>query len=102
MTTDDTARRLALELSGATEQDHHGFPSFRVKGRIFATLPQPDRLRTMLDEPAIRTAVAEHPESCAEFYWGKRLACVEIDLTRADEDLVQELLVGAWDHHSHR
>lgn len=40
------------------EQDHHGFPSFRVNGRIFATLPRPDRLRAMLDEPGIRTAAA--------------------------------------------
>jgi hypothetical protein len=30
-------RELALALPEATEQDHHGRPSFRV-GRIFATL----------------------------------------------------------------
>jgi hypothetical protein len=27
------------------EQDHHGFPSFRVQNRIFATLPNPHLLR---------------------------------------------------------
>ena len=48
MVTATLARQLALALPEAVEQDHHGFPSFRVAGRIFATLPSPDRLRAML------------------------------------------------------
>ena len=36
--TADEARALALSLPEAVEQDHHGRPSFRVGGRIFATL----------------------------------------------------------------
>jgi len=52
MVTDTVARQLALALPGAVEQDHHGFPSLRVAGRIFATLPSPDRLRAMLDDTA--------------------------------------------------
>jgi hypothetical protein len=34
----DQARRFALSLPEAVEQDHHGRPSFRVAGKIFATL----------------------------------------------------------------
>jgi hypothetical protein len=102
MVTDTVARQLALALPDAVEQDHHGFPSFRVAGRIFATLPSPDRLRAMIDEHGIRSAVANWPESCREFYWGKRLACVEIDLPNADEPLVRELLAEAWDHKNPR
>lgn len=98
MVTDSAARRLALALPDAIEQDHHGFPSFRVAGRIFATLPRPDRLRAMLDEGGIRSAAATWPHSCREFYWGKRLSCVEIDLASADEPLVGELLTEAWEH----
>jgi hypothetical protein len=98
MITDTVARRLALALPDAVEQDHHGFPSFRVGGRIFATLPDPQRLRAMLDEDGIRSAAANRPESCREFFWGKRLACVEIDLASADEPLVQDLLAQAWEH----
>lgn len=102
MVTEDVARRLALALPGAIEQDHHGFPSFRVEGRIFATLPEPGRLRAMLDEPGICTAVAEHPETCSKLYWGKRLACVEIDLARAEAALVRDLLTDAWERHALR
>ncbi|HEV3460901.1 MAG TPA: MmcQ/YjbR family DNA-binding protein [Candidatus Dormibacteraeota bacterium] len=38
MTTVRQLRRIALWLPEATEQDHHGRPSFRVRGKIFATL----------------------------------------------------------------
>lgn len=98
MVTVAVARRLALALPGAVEQDHHGFPSFRIVGRIFATLPGPDRLRVMLDEHGIRSAAATWPGTCREYYWGKRLACLEIDLTNADEELVNSLLGEAWEH----
>jgi hypothetical protein len=37
MTADD-ARRLALALPETVEQGHHGRPSFRVAGKIFATI----------------------------------------------------------------
>jgi hypothetical protein len=53
-------------------------------------------MRAMLDEPGIRTAAVEHPEACTEFFWGKRLACVEIDLARAGTDLLRRLLTEAW------
>ena len=46
----DDARRLALALPEATEQDHHGRPSFRVAGRIFSTLWDEAHLNVMLDE----------------------------------------------------
>lgn len=98
MVSEHLVRRLALRLSEAVEQDHHGFPSFRVGGRIFATVPAPDRLRVVLDEPGIRTAVESNPDVCAAFYWGRRLACVEVDLARADTELVRDLLADAWEH----
>ena len=40
--TPNDARRLALALPEAVEQDHHGRPAFRVGGKIFATLQVPD------------------------------------------------------------
>jgi hypothetical protein len=38
MVTIETARQMALLLSGTIEQDHFGMPSFRVNNRIFSTL----------------------------------------------------------------
>jgi hypothetical protein len=91
------ARRLALALPEATEQDHHGRPSFRVAARIFATLWDGEHMNVMVDEPGILTAVQAHPDVCAEVWWGKRLAAVRVNLPGADADLLSDLLRDAWE-----
>jgi len=91
------ARRLALALPEAVEQDHHGRPSFRVDGKIFATQWDERHMNVMLDEGGILTAVHDEPETCAEVLWGKRLAAVRVDLRRADEALLADLLADAWE-----
>jgi len=95
--TPDEARRIALTLPETVEQDHHGRPSFRVAGRIFATLWDPEHMNVMLDEPGIRTAVQAHPDVCAEVMWGKRLAAVRVTLPAVDPELLGELLTDAWE-----
>ena len=93
----DDARRLALALPEASEHDHHGRPSFRVGGRIFATLWDEDHMNVMLDEAGILTTVQAHPDICTEVWWGKRLAAVRVDLRAAAGDLLAELLEDAWE-----
>jgi hypothetical protein len=95
--TADEARRLALALPETVEQDHHGRPSFRTAGRIFATLWDEDHMNVMLDEPGILTAVQAQPDLCAEVMWGKRLAAVRVTLSAADPDLLADLLADAWE-----
>jgi hypothetical protein len=95
--TPDAARRLALGLPEAVEQDHHGRPSFRIRGRIFATLWDEHTMNVMVDEPGIRTAVANNPDWCTGRYWGKRLAAVAVDLERAPADRLADLLTDAWE-----
>jgi hypothetical protein len=90
------ARRLARSLPETTEEDHHGRPSFRVGGKIFATLWDEQHMNVMLDEPGIMTAVEDHAW-CAERWWGKRLAAVEVDLEQADAVTLAELLADAWE-----
>lgn len=98
MVTTGEARELALALPEATEQDHHGRPSFRVAGKIFATLWDDEQMNVMVDEPGIRTAVEAHPSRCSEVWWGKRLAAVRVSLLDADRELLSELLADAWEH----
>ena len=98
----EDARRLALELPEATEQDHHGRPSFRVTGKIFATLWDEEHMNVMLDQPGILTAVQARPDCCAERWWGKRLAAVQVDLDRADPSLLEEMLRDAWERKAPR
>lgn len=98
----DEARQLALALPEAVEQDHHGKPSFRVGGKIFATLWDDEHMNVMLDEGGIVMAVQEHPDVCSEVMWGKRLAAVRVDLTQADAGLLGRLLEEAWELRANR
>lgn len=93
----EQARALALALPGTVEQDHHGRPSFRVAGKIFATVWDESHLNVMLDRPGILTAVQAHPDGCAEFWWGQRLRAVHVSLDRVDAALAGELLGDAWE-----
>lgn len=95
--TSDEARELALALPEAVEQDHHGKPSFRIGGKIVATLWDEEHLNVMLDEGGIVMAVQQHPEGCSEVVWGKRLAAVRIDLGRATKTMVEPMLREAWE-----
>jgi hypothetical protein len=54
-------------------------------------------MNVMVDEPGIRTAVDTNPEWCSERYWGRRLAAVAVDLPRARERELGELLADAWE-----
>ncbi|MBO0841392.1 MAG: MmcQ/YjbR family DNA-binding protein [Sciscionella sp.] len=96
MVTESRARALALSLPEAVEQDHHGFPSFRVTGKIFATMPDAEHLNVMIAADDVDVAVAENAESCEQLRWGARIAGVRVTLSAADEDTVRELLTDAW------
>lgn len=89
-------RAWALALPGAVEKDHHGFPSFRVAGRIFATLPDDGHLDVMLEEADIRAELEAHGDCCEAQHWGERLAALRVDLSAADADWVRDWLTDAW------
>lgn len=94
--TPGEVRAVALSFEGATERDHHGFPSFRTVRRIFATLPDEEHLNVMLPEEDIRAAVAEWPSWGAEQWWGRKLSALRVSLPDCDADVVRELLEDAW------
>ncbi len=96
MSTLAEARALAAGLPEVTVQDHHGIDSFRVRGKIFATVPDDEHIRIMVDESEIHAAVAENPTVCSPFYWGQRLACVVVELAPANLELLRDLLTAAW------
>jgi hypothetical protein len=97
MVSREEARQLALALPEAVEQDHHGRPSFRVAGRIFATQWDAEHVNVMLDEGGILTAIQSQPDTCEEVWWGKRLAAVRVDLRRVDTGTLADLLADAWE-----
>ena len=90
------ARRLALALPETTEEDHHGIPSFRVRNRVFATVPDGQHVRVMLDADATRAAVSDDPRAFTELWWAKKLSGVTVALASADHRRMIELLEDGW------
>ena len=92
MVSREQARQLALSLPEAAEQDHHGRPSYRVGGKIFATQWDDDHVNVMVD-----TAIDADPGACEEVWWGKRLTAVRVDLRRVRAEMLADLLADAWE-----
>lgn len=94
----DSVRNLATSLPDVTEEPHFHFTSFRIDGRIFATMPPNGLLlHVFVPEEERNLAVLTHPDVCEELHWGKRLVGVKIDLKAADDDLVATLIRAAYD-----
>ena len=93
--TEDDVRQLALALAGTSEAPHHERTSFRVGGKIFATMP-PDgaSVNVLLGEEDARAAASD--PGVELLWWGKKLSGVRVDLAAADADTLAELLEEAW------
>ena len=93
----DQARRFALSLPEATEQPHHDMSSFRVRGKIFVTVPpDEEHLHVFVDEPEIAASVAEDPAAFEPLRWGQQVRGVRVNLAVAPADRVQELIEESW------
>jgi hypothetical protein len=97
----DAVRQFALSLPGATEEPHFHFSSFRIDGRIFATMPPGnDLLHVFAPEEDREVAIAANPEICEALHWGKRVVGVRIRLANASPSMVKDLLRVAYDSKS--
>jgi len=93
----DRVRHHALSLPETAEQPHFHYMSFRVRGKIFATVP-PDGLflHVFVDEEQRELALAVHPACIEKLWWGQKVVGLRVDLARADAKVVDELLRQAW------
>jgi hypothetical protein len=97
VSTLDQARRFALSLPETTEAPHFDMSSFRVRGKIFATVP-PDGayLHVFVDEMEIGASVAEDPAAFEPLRWGQQTRGLRIHLASAPARRVTELLEDSW------
>jgi hypothetical protein len=90
-------RRLALSLPETTEAPHHDMTSFRVAGKIFATVPPAlDRVHLFVPPDEVAASCAEYPGVVEELWWGKRLSGCRVFLSGATQSMLRELLNEAW------
>jgi len=88
---------FALSLLDVTEEPHHRSSSFRVKGKIFATIPPGDEfLHIMINEEQRELAIVLYPNVYEKLWWGKKVFGVKATLAEANADHVKELLELAW------
>jgi hypothetical protein len=88
--------RLILDLPEVEEYEHGGLPSFRVRGRRFASMLDRDGVNLSPGEHVIRAAVAQWPECCREEWFGRRLVAVRLQFASAPVAVVEELVFEAW------
>lgn len=91
------ARRFALSLPEVTEEPHFDLTSFRVNGKIFATVPPGEtHLHVFVDGDELELLPAAQPKAYEKLFWGKRLAGLRVTLASAKVDDVEDLIRSAW------
>jgi hypothetical protein len=90
-------RRLALSLPETEEKSHFGKADFRVRNRIFASLPAQDQGVVKLTPEEQRMVVEGEPAifSPVKGGWGDK-GWTRIALTAADEATLESVLRMAW------
>jgi hypothetical protein len=93
----EQARRLALALPEAAEEPHFDKWSFRVRGKIFATVPADgEHLHVFVDETLTDAVVTAKPTAFAQLWWGKQAVGVRVSLRAAGARAVAALLEQSW------
>jgi hypothetical protein len=95
---EEDIRRLALALPEVVESDHHGSPSFRVRGRIFCTIrPGGTRMMVKLGSEDHHNLCAGRPEVLEPVpgYWGTK-GSTFVDLSQLDMVFAKTLLRLAY------
>jgi hypothetical protein len=90
-------RRLALALPEATEEPHFHLASFRVKGKIFATVaPDGSYMNVFVDDEQRELMVTVDPKAYESLTWGK-IAYLHVHVAAAKAKDVKTLLRSAWE-----
>jgi hypothetical protein len=86
-----------MSLPSVTEEPHFNYSSFRVRGKIFATVPpEEEHLHVFVEDEQRQIALAVEPEAVEKLLWGKRVVGLRICLAKVKPALVNGLLSQAW------
>ena len=92
----ETARKFARSLEGAIEAPHHDHASFRIRGRIFVTVPPTeDVIHVFVGEEDRELALAMYPDWAGKLLWGGKVCGLRITLAAAAAAPVKRLIAKA-------
>ena len=91
------ARKLALDLPETVEKSHFGKADFRVRNRIFVSLPEADRAVVKLDRDQQEMMAAAEPSVFRPVPggWGQK-GWTSIMLEACDEQTFRSAIRTAW------
>ena len=94
----DPVRKHALSLEAVTEEPHHHYSSFRVRGKIFVTIPpQEDFVHIFVGEEDRQQALALYPEFVEKLMWGQKVLGLRVTLASARPAVVRSLVNKAYE-----
>lgn len=94
----DSVRKHALALEAVTEAPHHTYSSFRVRDKIFVTLPPGDTvIHVFVGEEDRERALALHPEFVEKLFWGGKAVGLRVHLATATLAVVKSLVTRAYE-----
>ena len=93
----DDARRLALDMPEAEEKAHFGKADFRVRNKIFMSLPEPARAVVKLTPDQQEMLAGAEPAIFAPIKggWGRQ-GWTSVHLDNADETTLKSAILQAW------
>jgi len=88
---------MALTFPGAEERSHFDVADFRVRGKVFATLPDAERMVVRMDPQEQSALLTAFPTTFqpAAGAWGLR-GWTYVRLGLMDPDMLHDLLIDSW------
>lgn len=93
-----TVRKYALSLEATAEEPHHDYSSFRVRGRIFVTVPPDEEaIHVFVQEEERERALAMYPDWAEKLSWGGKVVGLRVTLAPAPAPAVKALVAKAYE-----
>ena len=94
-----TVRKFAMSLPEVSEEPHHDYVSFRVRGKIFVTVPPGEEfIHVFVPEEIREHALAVHGAFLEKLFWGAKALGLKVRLAEAEAEAVKLLVRQAWKH----
>jgi YjbR len=86
-----------MSLDVVTEEPHHHYSSFRVRGKIFVTIPpDEDVIHVFVGEEDRESALALYPDFIEKLLWGGKAVGLRVVLASAKPTVVKSLIDKAY------
>ena len=87
-----------MSLEAVTEEPHHHYSSFRVRGRIFVIIPpEEDVIHVFVGDEDRDQALAMYPEFVEKLLWGGKAVGLRVVLASARPTVVRSLVHRAYE-----